>query len=594
MSLEDLDEREACELLDELGREIPKIPQSVYVDSNLVPGCQSRVWVENQLVGNPPTVKIHADSDAFVVKGLIYIVLQMFDGRSPQEIVSTDYVRSFDQMGIGRLILPQRKNGLFSLVKTIRRFAADAVGETELVEPVPQSAPAPLLPPSRSIESVVTEFPILENRLPTGSMPVFLDSGASAQRPRCVIEKMREVQEEYYANAFRGKYYFGQRVDDEIETSRAKVASLIGAARSDEIAFTSGTTMSINLVASAWGSKFLKPGDEVVVTELEHHANFVPWQVLAKRQGATLRFVSINDCGELDHESIQETINDRTAIVAVSSMSNVLGTVTPIKEIVRKAHSHGALVLVDAAQSVPHAQVDVSDTDVDFLAFSAHKLYGPSGVGILYGKHSLLSAMDPFLYGGHMIQTVGRETSTWADPPAKFEAGTLPIVPMIGLGTAVDFVCSVGYDAIAAHERRLLEAAHQRLSSIPGLRIYGPKPDKKGAIVSFTIDGISSEDLAIRLNDRGVFTRHGHHCAMILHERLGVAATTRASFAMYNTASDVGGVGPSRRECHHRAEEVKQSRYILVSFLHTPCAATGMTDQTYRTRFVSTRCGGRP
>ena len=531
------DEREACEALDELGRQIPKIPESVYVESNLVPGCQSRVWVENHLRENK-TVEIQADSDAFVVKGLIYIVLEMYRDSTPKQILDTDYVQIFDRLGVGKLILPQRKNGLFSLVKTIRHFCAQSLGE-EPVESLSHVTVPDFPAPSRSIENIAAEFPILQRALPSGDLPVFLDSGASAQKPQCVIDKMIEVQNEYYANAFRGKYYFGQRVDDEIEATRSKVASLIGAARTDEIIFTSGTTMSINLVAQAWGRTFLNPGDEVVITEMEHHANFVTWQAIAKEREATLKIIPINDSCVLDPDSINSMVTDRTAVVAVSSMSNVLGTINPLEQIVAKAHSHDALVFVDAAQSIPHTRTLVAELDIDFLSFSGHKLYGPAGVGVLYGKHSLLSSMNPFLFGGHMIETVGREESTFAEPPAKFEAGTPPIVPIIGLGAAIDFVASIGYEAIHAREQNLSEATHERLSKIPGLTIYGPDLKHKGAIVSFTIDGVSTEDLAMRLDEYGVFTRHGHHCAMVLHERLGVPATTRASFGLYNTLDDV-------------------------------------------------------
>ena len=539
---QDLNEREACELLDELGRDLPEIPESAYRDENLVPGCQSRVWLVNRLADTqPPRVEIQVDSDAFVVKGLAYVVLQMYDSRTPQEVLDVDYVRAFDRMGLGRLILPQRKNGLYSMVKQIRRFAADALGsklpDDDLVPGTKVKTDAVF--PTRQIENIVEEFPILRRPLPSGKRPVFLDSGASAQKPNCVIEKEREVEEQYYANAYRGRYAFGQRVDDEIEATRSKVAALIGAQRTDEILFTSGTTMSINIVAASWGRKFLQPGDEVVVTEMEHHANFVPWQAVAQQCGAQLRILPIDASGRLDPATFDSMINDRTALVAVSSMSNVLGTINPIDELSERAHECGALLMVDAAQSVPHAAVDVSKSNIDFLAFSGHKLYGPSGVGVLYAKRALLQSMDPFLYGGHMIETVGRERSTWAQPPAKFEAGTLAIVQIIGLGAAVDFVNSIGYEAIHAHEHAVLLAAHDRLGQIPGLKIHGPQPEHKGSIVSFTIDGISTEDLAFRLDESGVFTRHGHHCAMVLHETLGVPATTRASFGVYNALSDV-------------------------------------------------------
>ena len=537
---QDLDEREACELLDELGRQLPEIPQSVYSDENLVPGCQSRVWLVNQLTETtPPTMEIQVDSDAFVVKGLAYVVLQMYSARSPQEVLDVDYVRVFDRMGLGRLILPQRKNGLYSMVKRIREFAASVTGSDVSEEMIPGTAVISTnVETTRTIEGIAGEFPVLRQSLPNGQRPVFLDSGASAQKPDCVIEKQREVEEQYYANAFRGRYYFGQRVDDEIEATRTRVAALIGAQRTDEIVFTGGSTIAINMVATGLRNQ-VKAGDEVVVTEMEHHANFVPWQVLAAERGASFRILPIDARGRLDSNALDEMINDRTAIVAITSMSNVLGTVNPITEISKRAHSVGAKVVVDAAQSIPHAAMDVAQANIDFLVFSGHKLYGPSGVGVLYGKRTLLEQMDPMVYGGHMIESVGREKTTFALPPAKFEAGTPPIVPIIGLGAAIDFVNSIGYPAIHAHEKALLAAAHRRLSEIPGLTIYGPPMEDKGAIVSFTVDGVSTEDLAHRLDEKGVFTRHGHHCAMVLHAKLGVPATTRASFGVYNTLEDV-------------------------------------------------------
>ena len=537
----DLDEHEACQVLDELGRDLPKIPDSVYVNENLVPGCQSRVWLVCRLSGSSPaTLEIEADSDAIIVKGLVHILLEMYGGRTPQQVLDLDYSAVFESLGLSRLITPQRKNGLFSMVTAIRQFAAEAAG----IEV--SAAATPVIPlsqlriePWRSIEKIALEFPVLQQTLPCGSRPVFLDSGASSQKPKLVIEKEREVEEQYYANAFRGRYYFGQRIDDEIEAARVEVARLIGATRSEEIAFTAGTTMSLNMIAQGWGRKFLKPGDEVVITEMEHHANFVPWQQVARETGATLRIIPITDDGLLDPESLESMINDRTAIVAVCSMSNVLGTVNPIDDICRRAHRHGAICVVDGAQSIAHDSLDVVASQADFLVFSGHKLYGPSGVGVLYGRHELLEKMDPLLYGGHMIATVGRQRSTWAAPPAKFEAGTMPIVQIIGLGAAVEFVNSLGFDAIGQLESQLLVETQRRLSAIDGLRIFGPDVKDKGAIVSFAIEGVATEDLAVRLDQRGIFTRHGHHCAMVLHERLGVAATTRASFGLYNTIEDV-------------------------------------------------------
>ncbi|MEX0704520.1 MAG: SufS family cysteine desulfurase, partial [Planctomycetales bacterium] len=383
------------------------------------------------------------------------------------------------------------------------------------------------------------DFPILGKPLPKGRALVYLDNAASAQKPRAVIDQIRDVYENYYANAYRGVYRFGARIDEELERCREKIRRFIGAADVSEIVFTSGTTMSINLVAQAWGRKFLKAGDEILLNEMEHHANLVPWQRLAAEKGAGLRFIPLTDDGRLDLDRLDEVLTGKTKLVAVTGMSNVLGTINPIEELAARAHEHGAVVLVDGAQSVPHMPVNVRMPEVDFLAFSGHKLFGPSGIGVLYGKRELLDAMDPFLSGGHMIAEVYREHSTWAEPPAKFEAGTIPIVPAIALGTAIDYIEELGFPAIQSHEHELLLAAHERLSEIPGLRIHGPAVEHKGSIVSFSIEHVAPEDLAQLLDHRGIFVRHGHHCTMPLHARLGVSATVRASFAFYNTLAEV-------------------------------------------------------
>lgn len=387
-------------------------------------------------------------------------------------------------------------------------------------------------------------FPILNRPLESGrsrmgQLPVFLDSGASAQKPQCVIDKEREVEERYYANAYRGVYYFGARVDEELEASRQKITSFIGAPQSDSVIFTAGTTMSINMVARGWGSKFLHPGDEVLITEMEHHANIVPWQLICAERGARLRWLPITAERTLDLSKLDELLTRKTKMVAVTAMSNVLGTINPIDELTRRAHEVGAVIMVDGAQSIPHLKVDVVESDIDFLAFSGHKIFGPSGVGVLYGRQDLLAEMNPFLGGGHMIDRVFKTHSTWSEPPAKFEAGTLPIVQAIGLGTAIDYVGQIGLDRIHTYEADLLEYAHQRLNEIPGLTIYGPRVDQKGAICSFTIQKAHPEDLANLLDMRGVFVRHGHHCAMPLHDILGVSATVRASFSIYNTKDEV-------------------------------------------------------
>ncbi len=390
-----------------------------------------------------------------------------------------------------------------------------------------------------NVEDLRARFPILGRPLPKGLPLVYLDSAASAQKPQAVIDKEREVYEQYYANAYRGVYRFGARIDEELELTRGKIQRLINAAEPAEIIFTSGSTMSINLVAMSWGPGHVKPGDEILINEMEHHANLVPWQRLAQQTGATLRFIPLTDDGRLDLAQLDSVLSPKTKIVAVTGMSNVLGTINPIDVISARAHAVGAIVLVDGAQSVPHVKTDVIASGIDFLAFSGHKLFGPSGIGVLYGRRDLLDAMDPFLTGGHMIDRVWRDHTTWAAPPAKFEAGTIPIAQAIALGAAIDFVNDLNYETIHAHEQALLAYAHQRLTEIPGLKIYGPSLEHKGPIVSFTIDRAHPEDLAQLLDRRGVFVRHGHHCTMPLHDLLGVRATVRASFALYNTTVEI-------------------------------------------------------
>ena len=389
------------------------------------------------------------------------------------------------------------------------------------------------------IEGIRQDFPILNKPLPNGVPLVYLDSAASAQKPRVVIDKLVECYEDYYSNVHRGIHSLGDRVTVEFESARDKIRRFIGAAHPEEVIFTSGTTAAINTVAFGWGRKFLNPGDELLLNEMEHHANLVPWQQVARQTGARLRFIPLTADGTLDLDRLDDVLTDRTRLMAVTGISNVLGTINPIRELAARAKARGALVLVDGAQSVPQLPVNVRDPEIDFLAFSGHKLFGPSGIGVLFGRRKLLESMDPFVYGGNMIREVERESSTWADLPAKFEAGTLPIAPAIGLGAAIDYVSALGFEAIHAHERRLTERAFAKLTPIPGLRILGPGLSQRGSIVSFTVEGLHPHDLADLLNNRGVAVRAGHHCTMPLHGLLGIPASTRASFAFYNTEAEV-------------------------------------------------------
>jgi cysteine desulfurase / selenocysteine lyase len=389
------------------------------------------------------------------------------------------------------------------------------------------------------IDAIRGDFPILGKPLPGGMPLVYLDNAATTQKPRRVIDKLVECYESYNANVHRGIHSLGDRVTTELEGAREKVRALLGADTVEEIIFTSGTTMSINLVANAWGRPFLQPGDELLLNEMEHHANLVPWQQIARERGARLKFIPLTSDGRLELSSLDELLTERTKLVAVTGMSNVLGTINPLEVLVEQAHAKGALVLVDAAQSVPHGVVDVKAPPIDFLAFSGHKLYGPTGIGVLYGRRKLLEAMDPFLCGGNMIRRVRCESSDFAELPSKFEAGTLPIAQAIGLGAAIDYVRELGFDRIVGHERELTQRAYRQLGAIPGLTIVGPDMAHRGAILSFTVEGVHPHDMAELLDRKGVAVRAGHHCTMPLHDRLHVTATTRASFAFYNTPAEV-------------------------------------------------------
>lgn len=388
------------------------------------------------------------------------------------------------------------------------------------------------------VESVRRDFPILTQRLANGRPLVYLDTAASSQKPRCVIDKMVECFEEYNSNVHRGIHQLGDRMTTELENAREIVRAFIGAHDVDEVVFTSGTTMSLNMVAHGWAKKFLKRGDEILINAMEHHANLVPWQLAAKATGATLRFLPLTNDGRLDLSQLDVYLNSRTKLVAVTAMSNVLGTINPIKELAAKAHAVGALICVDGAQSVPHATTNVMVDGIDFLAFSGHKLYGPTGIGVLYARKQLLHAMDPMIVGGHMIREVFEQTSTWADPPAKFEAGTCPFVEAVALGAAIEYVQKIGLARITEYEHHLSVYAHERLSAVKGVRILGPNVDSKGAILSFVVEGLHPHDLSDLLDREGVAIRAGHHCTMPLHDLLGITSSARASFAFYNTKAE--------------------------------------------------------
>jgi cysteine desulfurase/selenocysteine lyase len=386
------------------------------------------------------------------------------------------------------------------------------------------------------VARVRADFPAMSLTV-HGRPLVFLDSGASAQKPRVVLDTMRRVYESEYANVHRGAYHLSERATALYEGARDKLRDFLNARDRKEIIFTRNATESINLVAYAWGRKFLKAGDEIIISEMEHHSNIVPWQMLRDEKDLTLKIAPVGDDGEFLMDAFKKLLTDRTKLVAITHVSNVLGTITPVKEIVRLAHDAGAKVLLDGAQAAVHLPVDVQEIDCDFYAITGHKLYGPSGIGVLYGKEAILDAMPPFMGGGDMIGSVSFEKTTWAPLPAKFEAGTPAIVQAIGLGAAVDYMTALGRKRIAAHEHDLLNYATQQLASIDGLKIYGTAPNK-AAVISFTLGNIHAHDVSTIVDRAGVAIRAGHHCAEPLMHRLGVAATARASFGVYNTRED--------------------------------------------------------
>ncbi|MFI5838250.1 cysteine desulfurase [Catenuloplanes sp. NPDC051500] len=410
---------------------------------------------------------------------------------------------------------------------------------------IPQGMPQYEDKPRFDVEKVRADFPILDREV-NGHRMVYLDSGNTSQKPRQVLEVMQAHLERHNGNVSRSVHTLGTEATEAYEGARAKVAGFINAPSVDEVVFTKNATEAINLVAYSFSDRAddprfrLQPGDEIVISEMEHHSNIVPWQLLCERTGATLRWFSITDQGRLGLDKLEDLINERTRIVSYALVSNTLGTINPTSAITTRARQVGALVMLDASQAVPHIPVDVQDLNVDFIAFTGHKMCGPTGVGVLWGRYELLNAMPPFLGGGSMIETVSMSGSTFAAPPARFEAGTPPIVEVVGLGAAVDYLSGIGMEAIAWHEKELTTYALDALLAVPGLRIFGPEtPVGRGGTLSFALDGVHPHDVGQVLDSVGVEVRVGHHCARPVCARYGVPAMTRASFYLYTTTEEV-------------------------------------------------------
>lgn len=395
-----------------------------------------------------------------------------------------------------------------------------------------------LLRTADRLATIRRDFPILQRQV--GDQPlVYLDNAATSQKPTAVLQTLDDYYRRYNANVHRGVHTLSEEATQAYEDARVRIARFINAPSAKQVIFTGGTTAGINLVAYTWGRANLGPGDEVLITEMEHHSNIVPWQILREQTGFTLRYVPITDDGLLDLAQLDHLLTERTKLFCFTHMSNVVGTVNPVQELVQAAHAVGAKVLVDGAQSVPHLPVDVQALDVDFFVFSSHKMCGPTGLGVLYGKRELLEAMPPFMGGGDMIREVKLSGSKWNSLPYKFEAGTPAIAEVIGLGAAVDYLSAIGMEAIHEHEQLLTRYAYAQLSNLEGLRILGPGPTQRGGLIAFTFNDVHPHDLSALLDRHGVAIRAGHHCAQPVHDRYGIAASARASFYFYNTPAEI-------------------------------------------------------
>jgi cysteine desulfurase / selenocysteine lyase len=390
-----------------------------------------------------------------------------------------------------------------------------------------------------NIQDIRRDFPIINQEV-NGHPLVYLDSSATSQKPIQVIETLEKYYKEINSNVHRGVHTLGTRATDAYEGAREKVRKFINAKSTQEVIFTRGTTTSLNTVASSYAAANLKAGDEIVITYMEHHSNIIPWQQVARRTGAELKYIPLQEDGTLSLEDVRATITDKTKIVSIMQVSNVLGVINPVKEIAQIAHDHGAIMVVDAAQSAPHMKIDVQDLDCDFLAFSGHKMCAPTGIGVLYGKKKLLENMEPIEFGGEMIDFVHLQESTWKELPWKFEGGTPIIAGAIGLGAAIDYLTAIGLDNIAEHEHKLVAYALEKMSAVPGMAIYGPMdPAKRAGLVTFNISDVHPHDVATVLDAEGIAVRAGHHCAQPLMRWLKVSSTARASFYLYNTEEDI-------------------------------------------------------
>lgn len=537
--------QERLAYLIELGQSLPQFDERYQIEEFRVLGCQSMVWVVPKL--GEQTIEFLGSSDAPMVRGLVAILIAAYSGKSPSEIVAFPIEALFDEIHLKAFLTPMRSNGLHSMVQRIQGIAkgvlaeqASATSSLRATSKVVRGDWAKL--PKIPISQCRHDFPILDAKLPCGKPWIYLDNAASAQRPVSVLDCMDRVYRNHYANVHRSGHQLAAETTAAMEAARQALCDWMHLESASQVIFTPGTTASINLVARSWGDAFLKAGDEIVLTEMEHHSNIVPWQQLAQRTGAVIRWIGVRDDYQLDLESLDKILSPRTKLVSITAVSNVLGTINPVRRIADAAHRAGAKVLVDAAQSVPHGKATAVDWDADWVVFSGHKMLGPTGIGVLAGKRETLESMPPFLGGGNMIKSVSKSGFEQADLPHRFEAGTAAIVEAIAMKPALEYLLRVGSDQILTHEQNLTRRAIEGLQTIKNLRIFGAtevNPEEKTGIVSFVIPGIHADQIGQYLNASGVAIRVGHHCAMPLHARFGLGVSARASFYFYNTEQEV-------------------------------------------------------
>ncbi|MFN7874966.1 MAG: SufS family cysteine desulfurase [Pirellula sp.] len=531
---------ERIQTLIELGKSLPPLPEEYCTEQYRVVGCQSMVWFVPRW--DDGRLFFNASSDAPMVRGLAAVLVSAYSGKTPDEILSYPIESFFETLHLKSFLSPLRSNGFNSMVAKIREHALSKSSRSTATSRNGRSHGQTVLddygPIQSNIESIRKDFPVLLTKLESGHQIVYLDNAASSQRPISVIDSISQLYSEHYANVHRSGHEFAARTTIKVEESRLAVSSFINAPTSEQVIFTSGATSAINLVAQTWGRTQLRQGDEIILTEMEHHSNIVPWQQLAQGCGLKINWVPVREDYELDVDAYQSMLTPRTKIVAVTAVSNVLGTINPVQEIVSLARKSGARVLVDAAQAVPHGELDVQHWDADFVVFSGHKMLAATGVGVLYGKKECLELMPAWQGGGNMIQSVSFDGFTQAGLPHKFEAGTPAIAEIISMKPAIEYLSQFGAERLLEHERTLSRIAIEGLRKIDRIRVYASDSENRAGIVTFVCDGIHGEEIAKLLDARGIAIRVGHHCAMPLHHKLGINSSCRASFYLYNTREE--------------------------------------------------------